>query len=115
MKPSDYEFAVGDKVITTYGEVGKIVDICTCDFCVMRGFNEPTWVEDEFGDYHYITITDANLEFNDFYQIGKYRFNNRFNKLAVSLDVNQLEKQLMRRKKQLSVIEGLEKEVINEQ
>ena len=31
MKPSDYEFAIGDKVVTIYGEVGHVVDICRCD------------------------------------------------------------------------------------
>ena len=37
MKPSDHEFAIGDKVVTIYGEVGHIIDICRCDRCVGEG------------------------------------------------------------------------------
>ena len=37
MKPSDYEFAIGDKVVTIYGVVGHVVDICRCDRGVGEG------------------------------------------------------------------------------
>lgn len=38
---NNYNFKVGDKVVTVYGETGVIVDICTCDNCKERGFYEP--------------------------------------------------------------------------
>ena len=59
MKPSDYEFAVGDKVVTIYGEVGHIVYICRCDRCLERGFRELTWRSDIDHDVNWITIYDA--------------------------------------------------------
>lgn len=111
MKPSDYEFKIGDKVITTYGEVGHIVDICKCEMCIKRGFFEPTWMEDDASEKRYITLWDAEDEFNMFYQIGKYRFNNVFNKLAISLHIDELEETLNKRKKQLRVIEEFQTEV----
>ena len=46
MKPSDYEFAVGDKVITIDGVVGHVVDVCRCDRCLERGFRKLTWRSD---------------------------------------------------------------------
>ena len=46
MKPNDYEFAIGDKVITIYGVVGHVIDICRCDRCLERGFRELTWSSD---------------------------------------------------------------------
>lgn len=110
MKPSDYNFDIGDKVVTTYGEVGKIVDICTCESCEKRGFYEPMWVEDGFDDPRYITCWEAETGFGEYYQIGKYRFNHVFNKLIITLDIKKHEDLLARRKKQLAVMEKLEKE-----
>ena len=62
MKPSDYEFAVGDKVITIYGDVGHVIDICRCDRCLERGFCELTWRSDADHDIGWITIYDAERE-----------------------------------------------------
>ena len=111
MKPSDYEFNVGDKVVTVLGEVGHIVDICKCDYCEMRGFFEPYWVDDSTGQKNYIMIADAECEFSDYYQIGKYRFDNVLRKKAVMLDIEHCERELNAYKKRLAVIEELEKEV----
>ena len=111
MKPSDYEFAVGDKVITIYGEVGHIIDICKCRKCVERGFYEPTWKIDVSGDVYWITINDAERGFDDFYQIGKHRFGHTFNKSVVRATIIKEEIELRRLKKQLDVMEELEKEV----
>ena len=80
MKPSDYAFAVGDKVVTIYGEVGRIVDICKCEYCEKRGFNEPYWVEDGRLIRNYITIIVAEDGFTEYRQIGKYNFDHPFNK-----------------------------------
>ena len=110
MKPSDYEFAIGDKVVTIYGEVGHVVAICRCDRCLERGFYEPTWKIDDSGDVDWITINDAERGFDDFYQIGKYRFGHEFDKTVPRLMIKENEAELARLKRQLEVIEELEKE-----
>ena len=110
MKPSDYEFAVGDKVVTICGEVGHIIDICKCRKCVERGFYEPTWKIDDSGDVDWITINDAERGFDDFYQIGKYRFGHTFNKSVVRAMIIEEEAELRRLKRRLQVMEELEKE-----
>ena len=69
-------FKVGDEVITSTGEVGKIIDICTCDKCRKRGFYEPT-VEVEIGNNSiYITDNDKRNNFSSFYKIGDKVFGN---------------------------------------
>ena len=110
MKPSDYEFAIGDKVVTIYGEVGHIIDICKCRKCVERGFYEPTWKIDDSGDVDWITINNAERGFDDFYQIGKYRFGRTFNKSVVRAMIIEKEVELRRLKRRLQVMDELEKE-----
>ena len=110
MKPSDYEFAVGDKVITIYGEVGHVVDICKCRKCVERGFYEPIWKADGSIVEKWITIYDAERGFDDFYQIGKYRFDHEFDKNVVRLMIKEKEAELASLKKQLEMMDELEKE-----
>ena len=67
-------FKVGDKVITSLGEVGVITSICDCDRCKERGFFEPQ-VKTELGSGHiWITDTDKENGFSSFYQIGNYLF-----------------------------------------
>ena len=110
MKPSDYEFAIGDKVVTIYGEVGHIVDICRCDRCLERGFRELTWRSDANHNVGWITIYDAERGFDDFYQIGKYRFGHTFNKSVVRAMIIEEEAELRRLKRRLQVMEELEKE-----
>ena len=110
MKPSDYEFAVGDKVVTIYGEVGHIIDICRCDRCLERGFSELTWRSDADRNIGWVTIYDAERGFDDFYQIGKYRFGHTFNKSVVRAMIIEEEAELRRLKRRLQVMEELEKE-----
>ena len=110
MKPGDYEFNIGDEVVTTFGEVGRITDICKCEACKKRGFHEPIWTEDGYGDKHYITTYMAEDGFEEFYQIGKYRFNKLFNKNYVKREIADYENQLRRWRGRLAVIEALEKE-----
>lgn len=110
MKPSDYEFAVGDKVVTIYGEVGHIIDICKCKKCVERGFYEPTWKINDSGDVDWITINNAERGFDDFYQIGKYRFGHTFNKSVVRAMIIEKEVELRNLKRRLQTMEELEKE-----
>ena len=69
-------FKVGDEVITSTGEVGKIISFCTCQFCKERGFYEPT-VEVEIGnDPIYVTDIDKRNGFSSFYKIGDQVFGN---------------------------------------
>ena len=110
MKPSDYEFAVGDKVVTIYGDVGRVVDICKCEKCLERGFCELTWRSDINHDVGWITIYDAERGFDDFYQIGKYRFGHTFNKSVVRAMIIEKEVELRNLKRRLQVMDELEKE-----
>lgn len=71
-----YTFKVGDKVITSTGQIGEITDICTCARCKERGFYEPR-VETEVGIYDiWITDTDKNNGFISYYKIGDRVFGN---------------------------------------
>ena len=110
MKPSDYEFAIGDKVITICGDVGHIVDICKCERCLERGFCEPTWRSDINHNVDWITIHDAERGFDNFYQIGKYRFNHTFEKSRIRSIIIEKEVELRGLKRQLQVMEDLERE-----
>ena len=110
MKPSDYEFAIGDKVVTIYGEVGHVVDICKCETCAERGFCEPIWKVDGSIVEKWITIYDAESGFDDFYQIGKYRFDHEFNKELVHRMVVKKELEVKKLKRRLQVMEELERE-----
>ena len=111
---------MGDKVITIYGDVGHVVDICECACCVKRGFYELMWKVDDdidgvdFGDEdntNWVTIYDAERGFDEYYQIGKYRFNHKFDKEFVRRMLVEKEAELARLKRQLEVIDELEKEV----
>ena len=110
MKPSDYEFAIGDKVVTICGDVGHIVDICKCERCLERGFCEPTWRSDINHNVDWITIHDVERGFDDFYQIGKYQFDHTFKQSRIRSMIIEKEVELRRLKKQLEVMEELEKE-----
>ena len=110
MKPSDYEFAIGNKVVTIYGVVGHVIDICRCDRCLERGFRELTWRSDTDHDVSWITIYDVERNFDDFYQIGKYQFDHTFKQSRIRSMIIEKEVELRRLKKQLEVMEELEKE-----
>ena len=110
---ADYNFKVGDRVVTIYGETGEIDGICTCDQCKARGFCEPTWV-DEYGTEHYITEYHFKTEFKDFYQIGEYHFNNPFNKVFVFHDIQDHERTLRRLREQYMTMTALEAEGLND-
>ena len=71
-----YTFKVGDKVITDDGRTGTITSICDCDKCKKRGFYEPD-VKMDFGVGRiWITDTDKENGFSNFYQIGDHIFGN---------------------------------------
>ena len=107
MNISDYKFNVGDEVITVYGEKGKIMDICGCEYCKERGFLEPYW-ENENGDENYITIGDANRGFQGYYKIGEYKFAT-LRKDSVKREIEHYEKCLVEAKGRLKAIEEIER------
>ena len=82
----EYDFKVGDEVITSTGQVGIIESICDCEGCKKRGFYEPK-VKLTNGVYDiYITDNDKNNNFSSFYKIGKYKFGN-IDKESVNCDI----------------------------
>lgn len=108
MDIKDYNFKVGDVVITTYGDTGKIDYICECNRCKERGFNEPQWsCDDDKDDIGYITDYDAKNNFPGYYQIGEYHFH-PFDKRTVLNGIAEAEKNLECLRKRLKVIEELE-------
>ena len=108
-------FKVGDEVITSTGEVGKIISFCTCQFCKERGFYEPT-VENEIGnDPIYITDIDKRNGFSSFYKIGDQIFGNidedtvKDSIKSVKEQVYKLQSELIELNSQLDVINVLKK------
>jgi hypothetical protein len=68
----------GDKVITADGRVGRVVGVKECDQCDDRGFWEVTWLQNgRQTEFDYITYTDKENGFPDFYLIGKNFFGNK--------------------------------------
>lgn len=107
MDIKDYEFHVGDEVITTEGVRGKITSVCHCDRCEERGFYEPFWIAEDGKYEHCIDIYDAKSGFSSFYKIGKYRFSD-FNKGEILREMASYEDGLKQLRKQLRVIEEYE-------
>lgn len=107
---NDYEFNIGDVVITTEGETGKIVDICKCERCRDRGWYEPLWRNDDTGEEDYITDYQYESGFVRFYRIGKYRFG-KFEMQAVCNKILDLKDQIAKLEKQLdTMVNALEEE-----
>lgn len=100
-------FKVGDKVITSDGRVGHITHICTCDRCKERGFYEPTVLMDD-GDETYITNTEKECGFEEYYQIGKHVFGN-LDEYNVRAGIERCEQQLAQWRKQLALVKKLGK------
>lgn len=102
-KQKDYEFHIGDEVITIEGVKGKITSICKCKYCEERGFYELFW-ENEYNKVEEcITIYDMEDGFSRFYKIAKYRFND-FNKGEVLQEIENCKNNLKRLRKQLKII-----------
>lgn len=104
----EYNFKVGDEVITADGCVGVVKSVCDCEYCQARGFLEPE-VKTKTGDYIRVTNIDKENGFCDFYKIGDYVFGNiyengLFDRLA------KLSAELKRISAQLTVIKRIREE-----
>lgn len=89
----EYDFQVGDIVVTSTGETGYIDSICNCERYRARGFYEPQ-VKLTEGVYDiYITDNDKNNRFSNFYKIGKYVFGN-IDKESIQRDIDTEEHNL---------------------
>ena len=103
-------FNVGDKVITDDGRTGTITSICDCERCKKRGFYEPD-VEMDFGvGKIWITDTDKENGFANFYQIGDHVFGNVDAEASerIRKRITELEYEAMQYKSQLHMIKKLE-------
>ena len=103
----EYEFRLGDTVITTDGIVGKIIGFCDCDECRKRGFLEPFW-EDEESD-QFITIHSVKNGFLGFHRIGKYLLH-PFDKDWTEGEIKRLNAEVVRLRGQLATINAIEAE-----
>lgn len=109
MNIKDYKFKVGDEVVTTLGELGKIICICDCVRCKERGFNELVWFKYGTKEHNFITIYDAENGFPGFYKIGDYRFND-FEEDLITETIGNHEKEIYILNEQLTTIELIKRE-----
>ena len=101
-------FKIGDEVITSTGEIGRIVDICTCDLCKRRGFYEPQVEFTIGGAARYISNNDKKDNFRSFYKIGDKVFGN-IDEDEIKNRINKLQMELIDLDLQLNVINSLKK------
>ena len=107
VKLGEYEFCLGDTVITTDGIVGKIIGFCHCDECRKRGFLQPFW-EDEESD-QFITKFDAETGLIGFHRIGKHLLH-PFDKDLIESKIEKLNAEVARLRGQLATINAIEAE-----
>ena len=108
-------FKVGDEIITSTGEVGRIIDICTCDRCRERGFYEATGEVKIGNNSIYITDNDKRNNFSSFYSIGNKVFGNidedtvKDSIKSIKEQIDKLQSELIELNLQLDVINILKK------
>lgn len=103
----EYEFCLGDTVITTDGIVGKIIGFCDCDECRKRGFLEPFWEDDD--SEQFITKFDAETGLIGFHRIGKHLLH-PFDKDWIESEIEKLNTEVSRLRRQLATINTIEAE-----
>ena len=104
----DYSFKIGDEVITSTGEIGRIVDICICDLCRRRGFCEPMVEFTIGGAARYISNNDKKDNFRSYYKIGDKIYGN-IDEDEIKNRINKLQIELIDLDLQLNVINSLKK------
>ena len=105
MVSMNWEFKVGDEVITVDGRRGTIKYLCDCNFCKSRGFLEPVW-EDETGDEDHISCYEAKSNFEIYHKIGKYYFH-PFRRDEVEQGITYYEKLVNQMRNRLEYIDRL--------
>lgn len=103
----EYEFCLGDTVITTDGIVGKIIGFCDCDECRKRGFLEPLWEDEE--SEQFITIHSIKNGLRGFHRIGKHLLR-PFDKDWIESEIEKLNAEASRLRRQLATINAIEAE-----
>lgn len=104
-------FKVGDKVITSTGQVGIVTGICTCEGCESRGFYEPE-IRTVIGSRIYCTDNDWRVSFRSFYQIGNQIYGN-IDEDCLVYEIDKVTKQIEECQKTLEEL-NLQREIINE-
>lgn len=103
----EYEFCLGDTVVTTDGIAGKIIGFCNCDECRKRGFLEPFWKDEE--SEQFITIHSVKNGLHGFHRIGKHLLH-PFDKDWIEGEIEKLNAEVVRLRGQLATINEIEAE-----
>lgn len=100
----EYEFCLGDTIVTTDGIVGKITGFCNCDECRKRGFLEPFW-EDEDSE-QFISIHAVKNGLIGFHRVGKHLFH-PFDKSWIEGKIKMVEAEIAQLRKRLETINAI--------
>lgn len=95
----------GDKVITADGRVGRVVGVKECDQCDDRGFWEVTWLQNgRQTEFDYITYTEKENGFPNFYLIGKNFFGNKISTDEMERRISEQRAVVEREKEKLDAL-----------
>jgi hypothetical protein len=98
-------FEEGDEVITSDGCVGVITGFCYCHRCKERGFYEPE-IEMQLGPQIWMTDSDKNNGFKNYYKVGNKVFGNINDKYLLDR-MNTIKEEMQEIEKKLNVVKKL--------